>query len=117
MSSVLAFKLVGGEEIVAEVLEEKRSLAIVDGLGSPTEITAYVLRRPHILRFQPIGPNQIGLAFVPWTLSNPEINKLELPAKSVLLTFEPSANVEKQYLEQTSGIALAKQVPTGRISS
>ena len=119
MSKVLAFKLVGGEEVVADVLEEKRDAALLveARLGYNGEVTSYVVRRPHILRFQPIAPNQIGLAFVPWTLSNPEIDKLEIPAKAVLLTYTPSANVEQQYLEQTSGLALAKTVPKGRIST
>lgn len=117
MSKVLAFKLVSGEEVVAEVLEEITSESILVESKSSGEVKAYVVRRPHILRFQQVAPGQIGLAFVPWTLSNPEIERLELPASAVLLSYEPSANVERQYLEQTSGISLAKAAPAGRISS
>jgi hypothetical protein len=108
MSQVKSFKLRGGEEVVAEVVEERSGSSIVsDGLFS-NSVTVYVLRRPHILQFQPVGPGQVGLAFVPWTLSNPMIEKLDLPAEQVVVTFAPSENVERQYLEQTSGISLAK---------
>ena len=78
-------------------------------------VVSYTLRRPHILQMQPMGNGNVGLAFVPWTLSNPTIERLELPASAVLLTFQPSANVERQYLEQTSGLAVAP--PGSRISS
>jgi hypothetical protein len=63
-----------------------------------------------------MGQGQIGLAFVPWTLSNPTIEVIEVPAAAVLLVFDPSERVETQYLEQTSGISLT--APSGsRISS
>lgn len=106
-TSVKAFKIVGGEEIVAEVLEVKSgNQRVVDGLFEGA-VTAYIVRRPHILQFQPVAPGQVGLAFVPWTLSNPEIERMEIPASAVVLTFNPSANTERQYLQQTSGIALS----------
>lgn len=107
MSEIKSFKLVGGDEVVAEVLSTSEQ-----PVGA---INSYRVRRPHILQFQPMGQGQVGLAFVPWTLSNPTIEVLTIPASAVLLTFDPSANTERQYIEQTSGIALA---PAGsRISS
>lgn len=118
-SKILAFKLIGGEEIVAEVLSENRGSMLTEtGLNESAEIRSYTLRKPHILRFQPIGPGEVGLAFIPWTLSNPTLEKVELPAKGVLVTYSPSANVEEQYSQQTSPIVRAKQVPSqGRIST
>ena len=101
MSEVLAFKIVGGDEVVANVLKTVRSNG-VDG-----DITSYIVRRPHILRFQQVAPGQVGLAFVPWTLANPTIDRMTIPAEAVILTFSPDENVEKQYLEQTTGLALA----------
>lgn len=101
MSTVLSFKLVSGEEIVATVTSTKETI-----LGSGV-VASYSVRRPHILQFQPMGGGQLGLAFVPWTLSNPGIDNLEIPASAVLLTFTPAGGVEKQYLQQTSGIELA----------
>lgn len=98
-NQVLAFKLLSGEEVIAEVV--RRSL---------TSISAYewTVRRPHVLRFHPVAPGQMGLAFVPLTLSNPNLETLIIETKSLLFApFEVSAEVEKQYLQQTSGIALA----------
>ena len=100
MSEGLSFKIVGGEEIVASVIKT------LHANGVDNTPTGWVVRRPHILRFQPVAPGQVGLAFVPWTLSNPEIDRIEIPASAVLLTFAPSDNVEKQYLEQTTRLTL-----------
>lgn len=96
MTSVKSFKMVTGEEVVAEVVETK--------VG--TSVLSYVLKRPHILQFQQIGQGQLGLALVPWTLSNPTIERLDVPAAAVVLSFDPSAEVERQYLQQTSGISI-----------
>lgn len=114
-SKILAFKIVGGEEVVAEVVEEVGPHVLTES-GSVQNVAEYVVRRPHVLRMLPNGPGSMGLAFVPWTLSNPEIERLTIPASAVLLAFEPAAHVESQYIQQTSPIALAKQVPQGRIS-
>lgn len=104
MSEVLSFKINGGDEVVAQVIKTVRKDNSVDG-----EIVSYLVRRPHILRFQPIAPGQVGLAFVPWTLSNPEIERLTIPVASLMIPpFSPSTNVEHQYLEQTSSLVLAK---------
>lgn len=108
MSKVKSFKMVGGDEIVTEVIEEiSNSSSVSDGLFTST-VATYVVRRPHILQFQQVAPGQLGLAFVPWTLSNPGIERLEIPASAVLVSFDPADKVERQYLEQTSGISLSR---------
>lgn len=111
MSKILSFKTIGGEELVAEVVREITNGGILtEGAGAST-IVAYVLKRPHVLRFQPVGPGQLGLAFVPWTLSNPDAVEITLPVKSLIADpFEPAHRVEQQYLEQTSGIDLSTRV-------
>lgn len=108
-AKILSFKTIGGEELVAEVVREVTGGGILTDTAAP--VTAYVLKRPHVLRFQPVGPGQLGLAFVPWTLSNPDISEITLPAKSLIADpFEPAHRVEQQYLEQTSGIDLSSRV-------
>lgn len=97
MSDVKAFKMITGEEVLAELT----STTLVSDKPS-----TYNVRRPHVLQFQPVGHGQMGLALVPWTLSNPTIERLELPAASVVLMFDPSKKVSDQYLSQTSGISL-----------
>lgn len=116
MAQVKAFKMHGGDEVVASVID---TIYHPSNLESTTEkkVKSYILRRPHILRFQPMANGQLGLAFVPWTLSNPSIERLEVPAEAVLLAFDAEDRVETQYLEQTSGISLAVPQRGGRIST
>lgn len=118
MSQILTLKMVGGDEVVAEVIDIVRDgNPLLSGNGTKDNtgpIISYMVRRPHILRFMPVGPGQSGLVFIPWTLSNPTIERMHIPASQVFLTYEPSGNVEKQYIEQTSGIEIAK--PNSRIS-
>ena len=109
-NAVLAFKLVGGQEIVAEVLETYHHDAkMVDGLvdNSAGPVTGWKVRRPHLLQFLPNGQGGVNLAFVPYTLSNPNIDSIDIPREAVLLSFTPSVNTEKQYLQQTSGLDLS----------
>ena len=103
---IRSFKLVTGEEIVTEVLTVAQRLAEGNGVlsGSGNCVT---VRRPHVLQFQPVSPGQLGLALIPWTLSNPGIQSLEIPHSAILVEFEPQNEVERQYIEQTSGIALS----------
>lgn len=111
MAQVKSFKMVNGDEVVAELIKENSASLLVE--SSKAETTSYTLRRPHVLQFQQIGPGQVGLAFVPWALSNPMIESIDVPAKSVICIFNPADQVERQYLEQTSGISLA---PAGKSS-
>lgn len=106
--SVRSFKLVSGEEVVGEVIANKSGNQILsESTTYAGGITSYTVKRPHVLQFQQIGPGQVGLAFVPWALSNPSIDKIEIPASAVIVVFNPDPQVERQYLEQTSGIAIA----------
>ena len=107
MSEVKSFKLVTGEEIVSEVT---RTLHLLNERLDPhvsSDVSYYELRRPHVLQLQQVAPGQFGLALVPWVLSNPDIGSIQLPISSVIVSFSPNESVERQYLEQTSGISLA----------
>lgn len=90
--------MVSGEEVVARVSSTKE-----DQSGN---IISYVLDSPQVLSVQNVQ-GRVGLAFIPWTLSNPDISSITVPATSVLVTFSPADMVEKQYLQETSKIALA----------
>ena len=115
MSEILAFKMIIGEEVVGEVIDTiyDSSMLLESQKENRGNIKAYKVRRPHVLRFIPSAQGA-NLAFIPWTLANPTIEVMLIPTSAVLLTFPPSANVEKQYLEQTSGLSIATQ--TSRIS-
>jgi hypothetical protein len=88
---VQSFKLVTGEEIVARVLDQTD--------------THFTIEQAQVLQFQPVGNGQLGLAFVPWALSNPDV-EVKLPVTAVVTNFNASTQVEKQYVSQTSKIAL-----------
>lgn len=96
--NIVSFKMISGEEVVAEL----RSTIDVND-----KATTYRVRRPHILQFQPVGPGQMGLALVPWTLADPSIEVLDVPASAVLLHYPASENTARQYVQQTTNIALA----------
>lgn len=107
MTKVLAFKIRSGEEVIAKV-ESTRTENVSIGSGLFKEkAVEWVLSKPHVLRVQQMNNGQLGLSFVPWCLSNPDIAGLILEDDAVLATFEPGSMVERQYLEQTSGISLA----------
>jgi hypothetical protein len=114
MNSVKSFKLVTGEEVVAEVVRELSGNQVLSEMTAYSgAVTSYIVRRPHVLQFQQVAPGQFGLALIPWTLSAPDIDRLEIPASTVVVCFAPAMNVEKQYLEQTSGIALSTPASSG----
>lgn len=97
-NKIRAFKVQGGQEVVAEVV------GTTEFCGSTISIK---MKRPHILQFQQQRDGSVGLVFIPWTLSNPDIRELDVPISAILFSFETSAQVEKQYLQQTSGIEIA----------
>ena len=89
---VVSLKLVSGEELVVRLLKETADSFTVDS--------------PQVLQFQQQGNGQLGLAFVPWTISNPDAANIEIPLSMVMAKFTPSPIVEKQYLTQTSRILM-----------
>jgi hypothetical protein len=102
--NVQAFKLVNGQEIVA-VLEKTQYNNVT--MANPS---GYTLRKPHILQLQQDGRGHIGMVFIPWTLANPDLPEIFLPAEHVMFSFSPAEEVERQYLSQTSGIDLSGTV-------
>lgn len=90
---VLAFKLVTGEEVLARVNSTKE-----DGSG---KAISYEVENAMTL----IVSNN-GLGLIPWALANPE-GTIDLPASAVIVAFSPAAEIEKQFMQRTSKIALA----------
>ena len=106
MSEVKSFKFPDGDEVVAEVVSENKSNILTD--NSKNEVISYFIRRPHVLRMQRgIDGRTVNLMFVPWLLSNPTIERMEIPASCLVIPpFSPMDEVRQQYLHQTSGIEL-----------
>lgn len=90
---VLAFKMTSGEEVLARVNSTQED-------GS-TKVLSYEIENPMTLM---VG--QGGLGLIPWALANPE-GTFKLPAEHVILAYAPAAEIEKQFLQRTSKIALA----------
>jgi hypothetical protein len=105
MATIKTFKLVSGEEVVARVSERT---ALIETVGAaPATPTTYELHRPMTIQLQPVAPGKFGLAFVPYALSNPEVETITVSAANVVAVFEPAKEVERQYLQQTTGLELA----------
>lgn len=106
---VKGLKLTTGEELVSTILnveyepEKTHDGFVVKGSGKPSK---YFLKDPMVLRIQPMAGGKVGLVFVPWTLSNPDLAEVPMGAEFVMAAFPPSLEVERQYLQQTSGIEL-----------
>ena len=98
MSEVMSFKTVAGDEIVAELIRCE---------WEGDKFTAYVIKRPQVLQFQPVAPGKMGLAFVPWLLSNPQLDTVSVPVSMLPFSFPTASEVAKQYLTQMSGIQIA----------
>ena len=108
MSVVKAFKLVTGEEVIAEVRDSDTQKLLLEEQRDTRDAVVYTLRHPNVLQFQQVGPGKFGMAMVPYTLSNPDLEEVKIPASKIITIFDVASNVEKQYLEQNTGLALAQ---------
>jgi hypothetical protein len=106
MSSVKGFKLVTGEELIAAV-DDKTYELLADTPRDARDVVSYTLRRPHVMQIHQHAPGKFGMAMVPYTLSNPDLETVTISAANVIISFPIAAEVEKQYLQQTSGLAIA----------
>lgn len=96
--AVLAFKLVSGQEIIAEATANTATL-------NSTGAHSYTLSKPHVLQLQQHMGN-VGLVLIPWFLSAPDVRGVEVGIEHIVAVISPDSQVEKQYLSQTSGISL-----------
>lgn len=96
--TIVSLKMISGEELITDLKS-----TIEDSSGKPLY---YVVRKPHILQLQQT-PKGLGLAFVPWTLSNPDIEEMQIPVQNVMVKFTPSDKLEKQFIQETTSIQIA----------
>ena len=93
---IKVFKLINGDEVVGKE---------VDTLDA----NVYCVEKPRILQVVPTreGPQA---ALVPWLIANQDI-RVEIPKVNLLIKpVSPTLDVEKHYLEITSGISLASSL-------
>lgn len=90
--NVIGLKLVTGEELVAELIEE-----------NGVEVT---IRRALALQVQmtPAGP-QAG--FVPWSMLIPDSTKFTIKMSHIITQYELEMAVEKEYIKSVTGLDLS----------
>lgn len=91
---VRVLKLTTGEEVIGHFKVQSGDM--------------YELTKARQIVMQPVGPQQVGIGLLPWLASNQDG---EIPIKKsqvVTMPITPPEELEKEYLQQTTGIALAK---------
>lgn len=95
--TIKVLKLKSTEEIIGRY-------QLVNVMGSKT----HKMTKVRQLVMQPVGQGQVGIAMLPWLASNQDG---EIVIRDDNLACEPidvPDELEKTYLQQTTGIALAK---------
>jgi hypothetical protein len=105
---VVCVRFNSGEEIIAKVSENFSDTAILNDNG-PWEAKGRITLDTVLgITFQQVGPNQMGIAFVPWAVGNTEATHIIDLSVHAFSIYPPSVEIERSFLEQTSGIQLAK---------
>jgi hypothetical protein len=90
---VKVFKLITGEEMIARVTDET--------------VTSITVDRPRVVAIMPNPNGQMGVTLIPLFASNQE-GKAILERSAIAATScEVNSELEKSYISQTTGIALA----------
>ena len=92
INDVKVIKVCTGEEVIAKIIKE-----------TPETIT---LKSPLMISQVPgAQPGQIGVGLIPWTMTS--INEeVEIATKNIITTLPVKKEVEKMFLEQTTGLTL-----------
>lgn len=107
MNAVKVLKLITGEEVVATIMDASSATVLTEQISSQGHSNTITIQKPMVIQIQPIGQGQVGLVLIPWSLANQHLPYVEIKASSVVAEpFDPAVEVERQYLEQTSGIKL-----------
>jgi len=94
MAEVKTFKMMSGEEVITRVED-----------GSTDNHIKII--KPRTIAITPIGPGQAQLALIPYVASDPD-GEFDIPKTAIMCEITLSNDqLEKGYLEQTSGIVLA----------
>lgn len=106
---VICIRFTSGEEIIAK-LEDTQVLtgtpSQFESAGPWEPVGKITIGTVRGITFQPVGPNQVGIAFVPWSVGNVDVKVTIQLENCAVAVYEPSSDLERGYLEQTSGIAL-----------
>lgn len=98
--NTICLKLVNGEELIA------KTPMIIE----PEKKRTYEVSTVRSIIVQPVGNNQMAIGFVPWMAGNTDAI-VTIHGADIIATYVPEANIERGYLEQTSGIDLSSSRP------
>lgn len=121
---IICLKFFNGEEIIATV---ERFDGDVDapqadelfGADYPWAVPngLFKLKDALSVTLSETGAGAMALGMVPWMYCDFETETVIDFGKHVLAVFRPNAQIEKNYLQQTSGIALAGAAGSDRMGS
>lgn len=108
MSTLVCIRFTSGEEAIGKLSDGN----IDSQFNSPSKNWVpkgtVTLNTVSGVTFQQVGKHQIAIAFVPFTIASSDKVDLTFNLDTCAITvYPPSEAVEKEYLSQTSGIALA----------
>ena len=96
MNNIKVFKLTTGDEIIAKVVSSPENV-----------IPNWKIEKARMIIMQQTQAGHIGLGLLPWLASNVD-GEVEIYSSAlVLVPFSPDVNLENEYIQQTTGIAIA----------
>lgn len=102
MAEIKVVKLINGDEIIGKMSN------VVDW-NSGLEV-----EKPRLIAVMQTGPGAVGVALLPWSAAAID-GTITIRSSAIMTdTYDASNELEKQYLQQTSGIAIASGLQPGR---
>lgn len=96
MNDVICVKITNGEEIIGKLESEN---------------TSYItLKDPRTIRFHRVNNGQIVAMMEPVSVSNQDLEEISIYQSSICAKFNVSKMVEKEYIENTSGIQVVSSI-------
>lgn len=102
----LCIRLTSGEEIIGKIDQEETTIDTTTTSIMPKGVVTLGTVRG--ITFQQVGQNQLGIAFIPFAIANSDAKMTFILENCAAVVYPPSADLERGYLEQTSGISLAR---------
>ena len=117
---IVCLKLSSGEELIARIVEGPQmlfgsSVAAPDPFAGDGPYTVPVqdilIEKANILGVHQVSPGQVGVGFSPWAIGDQD-GKFLLNRDHVTAIYSPVKELEDAFLQQVTGIQLAKHTPT-----
>ena len=109
---VVCIKLNSGEEIIGRLVETNTVLTSnssqYDGAAPWEPSGNVVVEQVRGITAQPMGANEMGIAFFPWSLGNTDGEFIINLDRSAVSIYPAELNLEDGYLQQTSSLAIAR---------